>query len=157
MKYYGLLTVLSLSMMTTACAVTPPAVSKQGQLMEVSELYAEHKTFQANHQSYTVDQTDVDLIRSVDQPLTIVALFGSWCHDSEREVPRLVKLLSQAQNPLIELKLIAVNTKKEAPASYRLKYTPTFLVMNAQQQEVGRIVERPAATLGQDIVNMLIN
>lgn len=156
MKHLSLLILIATSMLVTACAVSQPKIGEQGQSIGAQQLLNEFDAFAISHQNYKTAQDDVEQLRKIAQPLTIIGLFGTWCHDSEREVPRLVKLVEQANNPLIELKLIAVNIKKQAPEHYQLKYTPTFVVLDEEQQEIGRIVERPKVSLGKDIADFVM-
>jgi len=154
MKYLCSL-LLAATIVLTACASSNLDIAQHGEEMSAVQLFSQHQTFEHNHAAYEVSTAEVNALRQVTKPITIVSLFGTWCHDSEREVPRLVKLITRANNPKITLKLIAVNIKKQAPAKYHLKYTPTFIVFNDNQQEIGRIVERPKNNIATDIINML--
>lgn len=91
------------------------------------------------------------------QGLSLLVLFGSWCHDSEREVPRLLKLLNQSGVKLQSLQLHAVNQQKQHPAQlhlqYQLQYTPTIVVLQGNT-ELGRIVERPIVSLAADLATI---
>jgi thiol-disulfide isomerase/thioredoxin len=80
----------------------------------------------------------------------IVTLFGTWCHDSEREVPRLLKLLELGNVQVKQLTLYAVSRQKDDPDGYseryQLQYTPTVIV-NDGAREIARVVERPEGSL----------
>ncbi|MCB4234942.1 hypothetical protein LDL59_07065 [Kaistella anthropi] len=43
----------------------------------------------------------------------ITVVMGTWCEDSYREVPRLMKILESMNFPEQKLKIIAVNRKKK--------------------------------------------
>ena len=79
-----------------------------------------------------------------DREINLVVLFGSWCHDSQREVPRLMKTLEA--NNIVNVQYVAISRDKKAPddivATYKLAYTPTVIVLR-QGVELGRIVEQP--------------
>jgi len=104
----------------------------------------------------TVKASDIELIKSIDSPVTVVVLFGEWCHDSEREVPQLAKLLNEANNPNITAEYHGIGVKKSEPASlveqYKLRYTPTVVILR-DGKELGRIVEKPKVSLAADIAN----
>lgn len=119
-----------------------------------SKLLTSFSEFNEEFQEFSVVQEDIAALKNIDQPLDIHVLFGTWCHDSVREVPRLLKLLEQANNSKITTKLIAVDYKKTADEKYDLQYTPTFVVYK-NGQEVGRIIERPSQTLAKDIIALL--
>ena len=84
----------------------------------------------------------------------IVTLFGTWCHDSEREVPRLLKLLELGNVQVKQLTLYAVSRQKDDPDGYseryQLQYTPTVIV-NDGAREIARVVERPEGSLAGDL------
>lgn len=90
----------------------------------------------------------------------VVTLFGTWCHDSEREVPRLLKLLELGNVQVKQLTLIAVSRQKEDPdgysEKYELKYTPT-IVISDDGAEVARVIERPKGNLAGDMASQINN
>ena len=70
----------------------------------------------------------------------IIVFFGTWCGDSHREVPRLLKILDAVKYPEQRLTLVAVNRKKETPdgedVPYNIKRVPTIIVQNKYGKEV---------------------
>lgn len=120
------------------------------------QLLSDFQDFNKQFLSYNASHQDIELIKNIETPIEIVALFGTWCHDSVREIPRLNKLLQSAKNPNITSSLIAVDYKKTADIKYNLKYTPTIIVYQ-QGNEIGRIIENPKKSIAQDIVAMLSN
>lgn len=88
----------------------------------------------------------------------VVVLFGTWCHDSVREVPRLLKSLDTSEVELGSLSLFGVNRYKSDPegfsAGFDLRYTPTFIVLDGPPgigQEVARVIEKPKVGLIEDM------
>jgi thioredoxin 1 len=88
----------------------------------------------------------------------LVVLFGTWCHDSVREVPRLLKLLDVSGVKLKSLSLHGVNYNKQEPNNlhrqYDLRYSPTIILLQGDA-ELGRIVEKPMASLGEDLAEFV--
>ena len=92
--------------------------------------------------------------QAVKQPFTLVAVFGSWCGDSQRQLPELLALQAHP-NPFIEVHYLGVyRDKKLAPAAWPegcppqpLARVPTFFLFALQpggaQKLVGTIVETP--------------
>jgi thiol-disulfide isomerase/thioredoxin len=84
--------------------------------------------------------------------------FGTWCHDSEREVPRLLKLLETAGLSDEKLTLVGLDYRKRDPegraVQFDIRYTPTAIIMR-EGIEVGRIVERPKTSLREEIIDIL--
>lgn len=133
----------------TSCASDKLFVGEINQ----SKLLTSFEEFNEEFTGLSIDEKEVAALKSIKEPLEIHVLFGTWCHDSVREVPRLLKLLEHAANNNITTKLIAVDYKKTADEVYDLQYTPTFIVYR-NNQEVGRIIERPKQSLAQDIIAM---
>lgn len=122
--------------------------------ISAEQLNQDYSNFNREYVDYNVSNQDVALVKGIKGPIVIKALFGTWCHDSVREIPRLAKLLSAANNANISATLIAVDRKKTTDAAYQLKYTPTIIVYQ-NNQEIGRIIESPKKSIAQDIVDFI--
>ena len=97
---------------------------------------------------------DLSIIRDMD----FVIMFGTWCHDSKREVPRMLRILDLAGVSLEQISLIGVDINKEEPKGrekiYNLKNTPTLIFLK-NGEEVGRIIERPKISLEADLISLM--
>ena len=104
--------------------------------------------------------------KAVHQPFTLVAVFGSWCGDSHRQLPDL--LAPQVDpNPFIEVHYLGVNRDNalEAAAWPRgcapqiVDRVPTFYLFAPQpgggQVWVGSVVETPLKA-GQTMAEALV-
>jgi hypothetical protein len=90
----------------------------------------------------------------VRQPFTLVAVFGSWCGDSHRQLPELLALDADP-NPFIEVhylgvkrdKALATTTWPKGCAPQQVARIPTFYLFATQpgggQKLVGTVVETP--------------
>ena len=122
-------------------------------LIPSQQLLSSHPAFVEEYNAY---ETTADDLASMQQlsGSSIVVLFGSWCHDSVREVPRLLKLLDQSGVALASLQLHAVDRNKQHPDNlhnqYNLRYTPTFIVLR-DGKELGRVIEKPQQSLAADL------
>jgi len=120
------------------------------------QLMTNHKFFQQNYQASQLSVLEVAEINRWPKDLHVEVYFGSWCHDSVREVPRFLKIL--AQSPTLSNRLIALDYAKSEPSgsakNHDIKYTPTFIVYQ-NDKEIGRIIERPKVSLTADISAML--
>ena len=114
-----------------------------------SELLQRHEVFKRNYDAYEVPVG----IDGLPTDLKVKILFGTWCHDSEREVPRMLKLLETFGVKEENVSLIALDTRKEEPQgrarALGVKVTPTFIFYSGE--EFGRIVERPKKSFLEDI------
>ena len=114
------------------------------------ELFDDYPAFKSGFDEYSVDALQLALPTTLE----VQAMFGTWCHDSEREVPRLLKIFDALGVKDDRLTLIALDSNKREPLGRAreagVEFTPTF-VFYVDGREVGRIVERPEVSLEQDI------
>ena len=115
------------------------------------ELLSAYPSFRGGYKALSVEPL------YLPEDVSVLMFFGTWCHDSEREVPRLLKLLEAAGLSENNLSLIALDYRKREPkgraAKFNVRYTPTAIFMR-EGVEVGRIVERPNISLHEDIKAM---
>lgn len=114
----------------------------------------EHPAF-STRTPVSIDAAELQPLRKAlaGAPVKLVLLFGSWCHDSHREVPKVLALVSQLPN--VSLTAIAVDRDKREPLSateqYQLAYTPTLIVMRGGV-ELGRVTETPKRSWAADLL-----
>lgn len=115
------------------------------------------------NKEYDEYEYDAQLVKELQKSkinsYEIIVFFGTWCTDTHRELPRLIKILEAAKYPENKIKLIAVNRKKETPdgedVPYNIKRVPTIIVKK-YGREVGRIIEMPeTGFLEQDLLNII--
>ncbi|WOI39075.1 thioredoxin family protein [Alteromonas sp. CI.11.F.A3] len=116
-------------------------------------LLAQYPAFMDEYKSYQPSDAEIKAVSALEDD-TLLILFGAWCHDSEREVPRLLKTLDASGLDAPQFTLFAVDRKKSDPEGmaekHALKYTPTFILMR-NGEEIGRVVERAETSLTQDL------
>jgi thiol-disulfide isomerase/thioredoxin len=85
----------------------------------------------------------------------ITIVMGTWCSDSRREVPRFYKLFENLDFNIDDIKLINVDTKKEAEGTtvseLNIERVPTFIFKRGGE-EIGRIIETPDESLEADML-----
>ena len=118
------------------------------------ELLERHEVFKRNYDAYEVTAG----IDGLPADLKVKILFGTWCHDSEREVPRMLKLLAASGVKEDNISLISLDIRKEEPEgrakALAVRFTPTFIFFS-DDAELGRIIERPVESLQADIAEMV--
>lgn len=112
------------------------------------------------HDEYALDQKAVsELKKEKIGSYDIIVFMGTWCEDSHRDFPRLMKILEAVNYPENKLTIIAVNRKKESPTGdeslYNLQKVPT-IILKRYGKEVGRIIEMPTTGyIERDLVQIL--
>ena len=155
-KIYLLSIALISAFMFVACANTHEQNDHAVGEIKQEQLLAKYSAFLESYQSFEIDPLQKSQIQNWPADLKVEVYFGTWCHDSEREVPHLLKALQSYHQESITL--FALDTNKNDPQGraqkMKVKYTPTFVVYLAGK-EIGRIVERPDQSLVDDISLMI--
>ena len=119
-----------------------------------TELLERHEVFKRNYDAYEV-KAGIDRLPA---DLEVKILFGTWCHDSEREVPRMLKLLEASGVREENISLISLDIRKEEPEgrakALGVRFTPTFIFFSGDI-ELGRIIEQPIKSLQADVEAMV--
>jgi thiol-disulfide isomerase/thioredoxin len=119
--------------------------------------------FKQGYTSYQVDQTFVNLFKKNLSNYHLKLFLGTWCSDSKRQVPRIIKILEAAKFSMEQLEIVALDGRKEfykkSPTGeeqgLNIIKVPTLIFLK-NDKEVNRIVERPIESLEEDI-NAILN
>lgn len=117
--------------------------------------------FNTEYDSYEPDTELIDYIAEKLIQTNITVVLGTWCSDSHREVPRLLKILDYADFPDDHLTMIGVDRSKkikgeEGKSDWEVEFVPT-IIFYIDGKEIGRIVESPQETLESDIEQIITN
>jgi len=123
--------------------------------MSAEILFNNHNEFESNFNDYVVNNSiDLQALLGMD----VFILFGAWCHDSQREVPRLLKILKELGMEDKKIHLIGLDYQKNEPGNrgfdFKVTRTPTF-VFQREGIEIGRIEERPTISLENHLFEIL--
>ena len=123
----------------------------------------------ADYADYEPAEAPLVVLAAVDEPVEIICVLGTWCHDSEREVPRFWKILDEAANANLELTMFAVGRTSDTAADSVLTglgfdenpratwgagFVPTFVFLRGGR-ELGRIIETPEVSQEEDAAALL--
>jgi thiol-disulfide isomerase/thioredoxin len=99
------------------------------------------------------------MIAAMRPEVDLLVFFGSWCGDSWREVPRLIKIVQLAGLSETRVRYYGLDrTKKSSDGltdTYRIERVPTIIVLR-KGEELGRVVELPRSTLEGDLFEILV-
>ncbi len=120
-------------------------------------------------ETYKPVAEDLEVLAGVSEQVDIICVLGTWCGDSEREVPRFWKILQEVENPNLVLTHFAIGRLSDETAGelmveigfdenlrdvYNVELVPTFIFYRGDR-ELGRIIETPVGTLEQDAAEIL--
>lgn len=114
--------------------------------------------FFEEYRSYDPDTEILEDFENKIYNCSVTIVLGTWCHDSQIQVPRFIKILDVLDYNTNYLKLICVDKNKKAGNSditaLEIDKVPTFIFYK-KNKEVGRIVETPVNTLELDTYYIL--
>lgn len=114
--------------------------------------------FDSIYQAYTINPS----IKPAWKDEKIDIFLGTWCGDSRREVPRMLKLLDNLKISASSVRLICMKSGdpghktspgREEQGLYIFR-VPTFVIYR-DGREIGRIVESPVQSLEADLAGIL--
>lgn len=87
-----------------------------------------------------------------------IVFAGSWCEDSESQVPIIYEVFKNADVPNAQIQLFGINKDKiehtGTSAKFAIKKAPTLVILH-NGTEIGRIEEFPEKSWEHDIINIL--
>jgi thiol-disulfide isomerase/thioredoxin len=109
--------------------------------------------------SYQPDtDTQIKLINAMAPEFNYTIVMGTWCPDSRREVPRMMKVLDEAGVPASHITMYAIDRKLKARhtvvQNLNIERVPT-LIVTLKGEELGRIVESPVNSVEKDLLGIL--
>lgn len=118
--------------------------------------------FLKNFQDYAVDSSRKSILIPGLKKKMFTIFFGTWCGDSQREVPRMLKMLQYYGVDQNQIKLVAVGNHpdayKQSPGREEkdlyIHRVPTMTVSNGKK-EIGRIIESPVESLEKDLARIV--
>lgn len=110
--------------------------------------------FDPMYESYSPSTEELEVIQKNINDYQIKVFMGTWCADSQREVPKLLKLLDLSDFNKNNLEIKAVEEDKTLPndehIEYDINFVPTIIFLK-NGKEVNRFVEYPQGTFEEDI------
>lgn len=111
----------------------------------------------SSYDFYEINSTYLDELKNLNS-CDITVVMGTWCSDSEMEVPAFYKILDSINYPYDKVTLICVDRDKKTEGSelegLKIELVPTFIFYK-KEKEAGRIVEFPDESLEADIAHIL--
>ena len=110
---------------------------------------------------YPIYEPDAELLMQLKAQLVnkrILIFLGTWCGDSQKQLPRFYKILDALQLDRNLPTLICVDEMKKdekgLTETMGIVSVPTFIFLE-NEQELGRITESPIGTLESDMIEIL--
>ena len=116
------------------------------------------------------DEETLSRLREKIFAVEITCVLGTWCSDSQREIPRLWKILEKLEYPVSEIRMLAVGSSRftidmpiparvfkwsrDIRSSFDIERVATIII-SRNGEETGRIVETPEESLEKDLLKII--
>ncbi len=115
--------------------------------------------FVENNNAHSLNEALVSQIDSLFYDIEVTIYMGTWCEDSQREVPGFFKIIDALEandqiHPIVGLNEDKVSHDGSAEQA-GITNVPTF-IFSKDGEEINRIVEFPIISLEQDILDILL-
>lgn len=114
--------------------------------------------FGEDYLGYQPERRYLDPIPEHMDDIEIVCFLGTWCSDSKRDVPRMIRIFQTKNLAPEKLRMIGLDREKRSPdgeeARYGIERVPTFVFLRGGE-EIGRIVESPLASIEKDMLGII--
>ncbi len=115
--------------------------------------------FKPGLKAYNPDtETVIRLINNMAPEYDYIIVMGTWCPDSHREVPRMIRVLDAAGVPASKITIYAVDRKLKArhtPVKNLDIHNVPTLIVSKDGKEAGRIIESPKTSVENDLLRIL--
>ncbi len=113
-----------------------------------------------NYQSYKLDSLSLENISMQKDSLSFLIFAGTWCSDTQRELPAFLKILDALKLGSNRYQIWMLDLKKQSTylnvKLFDIQYVPTFIVLK-NGKEIGRIIEKPKQSLELDLLEIIQN
>ena len=114
--------------------------------------------FKMEYNNYITDSSTLAQLKPMMKKVRIHIVMGSWCGDSQQQVPRFIKLMDMLKYKTRKLDILCIDHFFKAEnfekGNMGIEKVPTFIIYR-KNKEIGRIVETPTHSLEKDLLNIL--
>mgnify|MGYP001315759684 CR=1 FL=1 len=115
--------------------------------------------FKQDYQSISIDDPQwIENLKPYLGGLRIKVFMGTWCEDSQREIPHFFKLLQALEFDQKHVEMYAMSEEKTTPENYEKGWeiynVPTIIFLK-NGNEINRFVEFPVNSLESDITKII--
>jgi len=106
---------------------------------------------------YSPNQKVLGSLKQALEGKEMTIFMGTWCEDSQRQVPALMNILDAIKYDNSNITLITMSEDKDTPEGleegFDIQYVPTIILFDGEN-EMGRIVEYPVESLEADLLKI---
>ena len=130
-----------------------------GKINRQNLLTYEHSNwFETEYLNYKIPNGWIEKNENLLNQMELKLFLGTWCEDSEREVPGMLKLLDYSGFDFSNIEMYAVSEEKNTNENYEnglnIINVPT-LIFYKNGKEINRFVEFPNISLAKDLEQII--
>lgn len=114
--------------------------------------------FKSEYDQFKPSAEAMEIIKTNIADYEIMVFMGTWCDDSKRDVPKLIKILDETGFDLAKLTMVGVDRNKTTPEKleegWDLDRVPS-IIFSKNGKEINRFVEYPRETIEADIAKIV--
>jgi hypothetical protein len=116
--------------------------------------------YDAEYAAYIPDAATITSLKTLiaNKNIKITIVMGSWCGDSQEQIPRFYKIIDQLSFAESNITLYCVDRSKKSDKgetdSLGIQLVPTF-IFYLDGKEIGRITETPKVNLEKDFLEIM--
>ena len=114
--------------------------------------------FNQDYHSISIDPQWIENLKPYLIGLRIKVFMGTWCEDSQREIPHFFKLLQALEFDQNHIEMYAMSEEKTTPENYERGWEiynlPTIIFLK-NENEINRFVEFPVNSLESDVTKII--
>ena len=116
--------------------------------------------YESEYNSYTPDTATIKKLKKLiaDKKITVTIVMGSWCGDSQEQVPRFYKIIDALNFSEKNVTLYCVDRSKKTDNgetdNLAITLVPTFIFYN-DGKEIGRIIESPKKSIEKEMLKII--
>ena len=114
--------------------------------------------FNQDYQRLSIDAKLTENVKPFLKGLRVKIFMGTWCEDSQREIPHFFKLLESLEFDQNHIEMYAMSEEKITPKNYekgwKIFNIPTIIFLK-NGIEINRFVEYPKVSLESDIIKII--
>ena len=144
---------------------TSPVKASSGEMILLGKINkanlqtSNHTTwFNQDYKSISIDPHWIENLKPYLRGLRIKVFMGTWCEDSQREIPHFFKLLQALEFDQKHVEMYAMSEEKTTPENYEKGWeiynVPTIIFLK-NGNEINRFVEFPVNSLESDISKII--
>ncbi len=115
-----------------------------------------------NYNDYSIDTIAANEIRKNVSNKQFILFLGTWCGDSRRETPRILKIFDYCNINPEQIKMVMVSNHdsayKQSPSheerGMNILRVPTLIILE-NNKEINRIVESPIESIEKDLLKII--